>query len=111
MKSISIFACALLLISIDAFQSPVFPSRSYSRPSLVGKLPAATARVLRDDKRDTSFLLDEFRTANGEVVNPYKILKVSREADKFEIRQAYRKLSRRYHPDGVRHRSILPGNW
>jgi hypothetical protein len=27
------------------------------------------------------------------------------------IRQSYRKLSRIYHPDGARHRTILPGSW
>ena len=43
--------------------------------------------------------------------NPYKILNVSRRAERKEIRDAYRKLSKRYHPDIVRHSKVLPGKW
>jgi DnaJ-class molecular chaperone len=62
-----------------------------------------------------SYLLDEFKIHSGEVINPYRVLKVSRKADRTEIKQSYRTLSRRYHPDGNMHkREILPGscnNW
>jgi hypothetical protein len=58
-------------------------------------------------------LMDEFSTADGEIVNPYKILKVSRTADRQEIRQAYLRLSKKYHPDAVaqtiKNSGILPG--
>jgi DnaJ-class molecular chaperone len=54
--------------------------------------------------------LDDFRLSNGELLDPYKTLKVARTADKAEIKRSYYTLSRRYHPDGVRHRSILPGS-
>mmetsp|Transcript_11891 Transcript_11891/g.25744 ORF Transcript_11891/g.25744 Transcript_11891/m.25744 type:complete len:202 (+) Transcript_11891:95-700(+) len=56
-------------------------------------------------------LLDDFRIAGGEVINPYNVLSVSRSADRSEIKSAYRKLSRRYHPDGILQRDdgILPG--
>jgi DnaJ-class molecular chaperone len=57
-----------------------------------------------------SFLLDDFKTASGEVINPYQILKVSRTASREKVRKAYIDLSRRYHPDGARHRNLLPGN-
>ena len=43
--------------------------------------------------------------------NPYQVLKVPRDAEKKEIKDAYRKLSKRYHPDGVRFREVLPGKW
>mmetsp|Transcript_27964 Transcript_27964/g.39322 ORF Transcript_27964/g.39322 Transcript_27964/m.39322 type:complete len:219 (-) Transcript_27964:366-1022(-) len=61
-------------------------------------------------KGSDSFLLEDFTVASGEVVNPYQILKVSRTADRTEIKKAYRELSRRYHPDGARYREILPGS-
>lgn len=55
-------------------------------------------------------LMDEFRIAGGEIVDPYKVLKVSRDANRQTIKKAYRDLSRKYHPDGVRYRTLLPGN-
>lgn len=59
---------------------------------------------------ESSFLLEDFKTASGEVLNPYRVLKVSRTADRAEIKRAYRDLSRRYHPDAVKFRDILPGS-
>jgi len=58
-----------------------------------------------------NYLLHDFRTAEGEVVNPYRILEVKRTADRKEIKQQYRKLSKMYHPDVVRHKDVLPGKW
>ena len=57
-----------------------------------------------------NFLLQDFKTASGEILNPYETLKLKRTATLHEIKQAYYTLSRRYHPDGMRHRDILPGN-
>jgi DnaJ-domain-containing protein 1 len=71
----------------------------------------ATSRDLGNENDSKSFLLDEFCTYAGEVVDPYQTLKVSRDAQRSDIRQAYLGLSKRYHPDGVRHRDILPGKW
>lgn len=71
------------------------------------------AKQRRDNKNndtDSSFLLQEFKTHTGEIIDPYQILKVSRTADRFAIKRSYRDLSRRYHPDGVRHKDILPGS-
>ena len=59
----------------------------------------------------TNFLLRDFETFDGEVIDPYKILKVRRKASVAEIKRAYRNLSRRYHPDAARQRDILPGKW
>ena len=61
-------------------------------------------------KSEDSFLLQEFSVASGEVINPYEVLKVSRKATREEIRASYLTQSRRYHPDGHRHRKILPGS-
>lgn len=71
---------------------------------------AATRARESDQAEETSFLMKGFSTASGEIVNPYKVLKVSRDASRIEIRKAYRKVSKRYHPDMVRHKEILPGN-
>ena len=78
-------------------------------------LPAATSSADAGDDSTSSRLekrlLDDFRIAGGEVVNPYRILNVSRNADRQEIKAAYRTLSRKYHPDGILQRNdgILPG--
>mmetsp|Transcript_35885 Transcript_35885/g.107157 ORF Transcript_35885/g.107157 Transcript_35885/m.107157 type:complete len:217 (-) Transcript_35885:2799-3449(-) len=58
-------------------------------------------------------LLAEFAIASGEVINPYQVLKVPRTAERTQIRNAYRALSRKYHPDGFLQRKnsgILPGS-
>jgi hypothetical protein len=62
-------------------------------------------------RQDDNFLLQEFRLHNGEVLNPYSVLKVPRNAELSEIKTTYRQLSRRYHPDIMRHKDILPGSW
>ena len=59
----------------------------------------------------SNYLLHDFRTAEGEVVNPYKVLGVKRTAEIREIKQQYRNLSKMYHPDVVRHKEVLPGKW
>mmetsp|Transcript_6427 Transcript_6427/g.8079 ORF Transcript_6427/g.8079 Transcript_6427/m.8079 type:complete len:197 (+) Transcript_6427:135-725(+) len=54
--------------------------------------------------------LDEFRTAEGDVVDPYKVLRVSRKAERMEIKQSYRALVKKYHPDMAKQTDILPGS-
>ena len=59
---------------------------------------------------DDSFLMDDYRDpVTGEVMDPYQVLKIDREADRQTIKNAYRAESRRYHPDVVRFKTILPG--
>ena len=60
---------------------------------------------------DVSRFLKDFRTADGQVVDCYKLLQVKRSATSMEIKQSYRRLSRKLHPDMVAQSSILPGNW
>jgi hypothetical protein len=62
------------------------------------------------EKVDKNSLPSEFKTASGEIIDPYAVLNVSRNAERQEIRQSYLALSRRYHPDGVMHKDILPGS-
>ena len=85
-----------------------------STPSVSAPLAAASASADANDDNASRLekrLLDDFRIAGGEVVNPYRVLNVSRNADRKEIKSAYRMLSRKYHPDGILQRNdgILPG--
>lgn len=59
---------------------------------------------------DDRFLSD-FKTADGSSVDPYKMLQVSRSATSAEIKQSYRRLSRKLHPDMVAQSDVLPGRW
>lgn len=63
----------------------------------------------KSSARETSSLLNEFRIASGEIIDPYKVLKVARDASRDEIKAGYRNLSRMYHPDQIRFRKTLPG--
>lgn len=77
---------------------------------------ASTSRLFsfarrEDNDKSENFLMDQFKTADGEIINPYRVLKVSRNAERKEIRESYRSLSKKYHPDGVRYREFLPGRW
>jgi len=54
-------------------------------------------------------LLDDFKTSQGEIIDPYRVLKISRRAGKGEVKSAYYALAKRYHPDKARLRPILPG--
>lgn len=57
-----------------------------------------------------NFLLEEFKMYNGELLDPYQILSCHRSAERKEIREKYISLSRRYHPDVVMHKDVLPGS-
>lgn len=61
------------------------------------------------DDGEVSSLLKDFVLYNGELLDPYQVLKVPKEAERSEIKQAYRKMSRLYHPDIVAFKDILPG--
>lgn len=74
------------------------------------RISALDARRKSEEPNAPDYLFDDFRTSSGELLNPYQVLKVSRTADGKAIKKSYRDLSRRYHPDGVRHKDILPGN-
>ena len=62
-------------------------------------------------EEEVSRFLTDFKTAKGNLVDPYKILKLPRTASPVEIKQRYRKLSRKWHPDAVAQKEILPGKW
>ena len=68
-----------------------------------------TSRNVR--KEESNYLLDEFRTADGYIVDPYQILQVDRNAELGDIKRQYRALSKIYHPDSIRHLDKLPGEW
>lgn len=110
--SIGLIASALLLSISECKGFSVPPPNPRPRPTerktVVGKREAATARAFREEKPKRSFLLEEFTTYNGELVQPYDLLGISCKAERLEIRKAYIELSKQYHPDAVRHRDALP---
>jgi hypothetical protein len=63
-----------------------------------------------NNNEKASFWLKDFSIASGEIIDPYAVLKVPRKADSGAIRKSYIEQSRRYHPDGARHRKFLPGS-
>ena len=95
-------AAALLIGSSSAFL-PVPTTTHHHR------LTSLYADRVRQEKKN--LLLQEFRLHTGEILNPYAVLKVPRDAELSQIKVSYRKLSRRYHPDIMRHKDILPGSW
>jgi DnaJ-domain-containing protein 1 len=108
-------ACGALLFlmsstDVNAFQQT--PIRLLNSRA-IGELPMqSSARAMREEEATKeNRLMDEFRIFDGELINPYKVLGVSRECSSQDIRTAYRSLSRRYHPDVVMHKTILPGSW
>jgi len=60
---------------------------------------------------ESNYLFREYKTAEGEVVNPYSILNIKKNAHTDEIKQQYRTMSKMYHPDIVMHSRVLPGEW
>ncbi|KAL7459367.1 hypothetical protein ACHAWC_011820 [Mediolabrus comicus] len=75
-----------------------------SPPSKNGK----TKWGQRTESEASRFLAD-FRDANGDIVDPYRSLRVSRSATLDDIKASYRKLSKKLHPDAVIKSNILPG--
>lgn len=87
--------------------------RNLYQHHLIGQSKYQYNKSHLSSSRLSNTLMDEFSTADGEIINPYKILKVSRSAQRQEIRQAYLRLSKKYHPDAVsqiiKNKGVLPG--
>jgi DnaJ domain len=80
-------------------------------PHRIHSLQQHQAHQAQKQQENDDMWFDDFRLFTGEVVNPYQVLKVDRKAERYEIRQQYLKMSRRYHPDAARQRDVLPGKW
>ncbi|KAL7547478.1 hypothetical protein ACHAWF_010773 [Thalassiosira exigua] len=83
-------------------------ARAPPPPSRPRRTATARLRGRRADAEVSRYLTD-FTTADGAVVDPYKTLRVSRDATLVEIKGSYRRLSRKLHPDMVAQRDVLPG--
>ena len=68
-----------------------------------------TVRIADLDKNKARLLAD-FSTDSGELIDPYKTLKVSRSATISEIKVSYRTLMKKLHPDKQKFRKVLPGS-
>lgn len=109
-------AVSLFLGVVDAFTSRTSTRKQQlcsssssndadaSPPSKNGK----TKWGQRTESEASRFLAD-FRDANGDIVDPYRSLRVSRTATLEDIKASYRKLSKKLHPDAVIKSNILPG--
>lgn len=105
---------ALSLVSLLAVLVGARPCEAFVTPRASGCafpsfVTASFACRTETTGWNDNFLLREFRIASGEVIQPYDVLKVPRKATRVQVRAAYIKLCRLYHPDASRHRVILPG--
>lgn len=105
----SLLWIVLLFPSIYSVQCFTQSTSSCGR-KIITPASSSTAKFAKGSHVKSKYLWNDFKTYSGEILNPYKVLKVSRRASTEEIKKAYRALSRKYHPDGVRHRGILPGS-
>ena len=71
---------------------------------------ASTISGNYQNPRERNWLMDDFATADGNVVNPYETLNVKRGANRSDIRCSYLTLSKLYHPDALRFSEVLPEN-
>jgi DnaJ domain len=97
-----VVVAVVAITNVDAFM--IASEMNTPRTSLMGLNVASTSssssRVDQHD-RSVKYLMTDFcLPSTGELIDPYKILKVSRDADVSSIKASYRTLSRRYHPDG-----------
>eukprot|EP00547_Thalassionema_nitzschioides_P006420 CAMPEP_0194201332 /NCGR_PEP_ID=MMETSP0156-20130528/1622_1 /TAXON_ID=33649 /ORGANISM="Thalassionema nitzschioides, Strain L26-B" /LENGTH=185 /DNA_ID=CAMNT_0038926499 /DNA_START=86 /DNA_END=640 /DNA_ORIENTATION=- len=102
----SIELLSLLLFIIIGSNSAFIPPPCHCSERCLNTLKANTAT--KDDQK--LYWLEEFKAPSGEILNPYNVLKISRDANITEVKQAYRELSRKYHPDTLRFRDVLPGS-
>ena len=116
---IALFATlAVVCVSSFAPTYPIFTStilrsntRLYSDNSGGTKGKNGKTKFGQKTDAEISRFLVDFRTADGAVVDPYRMLNLSRDATPQEIKQSYRRLSRKLHPDMVAQRDVLPGRW
>jgi hypothetical protein len=111
--SISVTQCRHRQISQDEGplgQHTLNMIASTSSSQSYGKDKSNSSKGKKNDDEE-HFLLKQFMTASGEIVNPYNVLQVPRTANRADIKGSYKQLAKRYHPDGARNRAILPGKW
>lgn len=101
--------------NVDAFSLPLShlsaPSStqlfSSSEPTTKGK--NGKTKFGQRTATEASRFLADFKTANGDIIDPYRALKLPRSATLDDIKTRYRKLSRKLHPDAVGKSGVLPG--
>lgn len=115
---------AMAAAAVGAFSSgapPALPaSRGRDRPRRARRTrlssdPNASSKSYGKAKfgertdADVSRFLTDFRTADGAVVDPYRMLRLSRGATPADVKRSYRRLSRKLHPDMAARSDVLPG--
>jgi DnaJ-domain-containing protein 1 len=112
-RIVPVWFVAACLISIQHGESSVaaFATPSQYPTRRMGLHMSEAATSDSSQQSSVSSLFEEFRTSWGEVVSPYETLRLSRNAENQDIKKAYYKLMKKYHPDKVAQRDILPGSW
>lgn len=105
---------ALVLIShahiISAFINGGGPSQAFpTLPNFARTFSKFGSYAPSQHEFESNFLLKDFQTSEGDVVKPYSVLNIHKNANAAEIKQQYRKMSKMYHPDIVMHSRVLPG--
>ncbi len=106
--------CTLLSNAVQSFSPTITSTSSKVPPSLTPPSSpswssSSSSTTTLYATRERNFLMDDFCTADGKIINPYATLKVDRQATRAQIRTSYRLLSKKYHPDAVRFRKVMPG--
>lgn len=101
----------LALVAVLAASMTATANAFCSAPQIMITRAPTRLSASNVDLDGKEYWLEEFKTADGEILNPYSVLKVKREADISQIKNAYREMSKRFHPDKQRFRDIMPGSW
>lgn len=99
-----------VVMAESATALPAYATNSRSNGNSSSKQASSSSSTNNNNNEKASFWLKDFSIASGEIIDPYAVLKVPRKADGGAIRKSYIEQSRRYHPDGARHRKFLPGS-
>jgi len=106
----------LLVVAANGFSFPLSPrslpssTQLFSSEDPTSKGKNGKTKFGQRTATEASRFLADFRAANGEIIDPYRTLKLPRSATLDDIKTRYRKLSRKLHPDAVSKTRILPGN-
>ncbi len=95
-KSLTVSACLFLVCNVDAFTPVNRVGRSATNTQVSPEW--STSNSVSGARFGTSLFMS---TRNQTGRDFYKILGVTRNADEAEIKRAYRKLAKQYHPGAL----------
>eukprot|EP00816_Leptocylindrus_hargravesii_P009188 CAMPEP_0196812862 /NCGR_PEP_ID=MMETSP1362-20130617/31840_1 /TAXON_ID=163516 /ORGANISM="Leptocylindrus danicus, Strain CCMP1856" /LENGTH=197 /DNA_ID=CAMNT_0042188789 /DNA_START=115 /DNA_END=711 /DNA_ORIENTATION=- len=96
--------------AFTSFSTAGIGKESYRTYTGTAQFFATKTVRIEDLDKNKARLLADFSTNSGELIDPYKTLKVSRTATISEIKVSYRALMKKLHPDKQKFRDVLPGS-